>query len=72
MIEKINNENLSKIKLELENLNEYQVELESEIEKTILIDNTIYKHDDLNNIKKGNNELIEQVRYILDTSINNE
>ena len=60
---------LSKIKNQLEELNDYQIELEAEISKSLYIDNSIKKAEELEIIKKSNDDLISQLRALMDTKI---
>lgn len=73
MLNNINNrEILKKIKENIKEMNDSHIELESEMNKSICINDSIIKKDELLIIKKENNVILEQLRAMLDTKINSE
>ncbi len=73
MLNNINNrEILKKIKENITEMNDSHIELESEMNKSICINDSIIKKDELLIIKKENNVILEQLRAMLDTKINSE
>ena len=73
MLENIKNrEILLKIKNNISEMNDFHLDIESEMSKGIFINDSIMKKDELYEIKKINNEIISQIRIMLDTNTNNE